>query len=54
MVYKSFDKKSSGDNTSGGPIKSGIMPSNSPSDSGRLSQQLADAFHKSVIRKFEN
>ena len=51
MVYKFFDKKSSGVNTSGGAVsradksavKSEIMSK----------QELAEELHKTIIRKFE-
>ena len=39
MVYKFFDKKSSGTNTLGGAIMQ--------------NQQLAEELHKSIVRKFE-
>ena len=38
-----FDKKSSGSNTSGGAVKSSIMPN----------QELAEELHKAIIRKFD-
>ena len=43
MVCKSFDKKSSDFNTSGGAVKNETMPN----------QQLAEELHKAIIRKFE-
>ena len=43
MVYKFFDKKSSGANISRGAIKTKIMSK----------QQLANKLHKPIIRKFE-
>ena len=43
MVYKFFDKKSSGGNTSSGAIKSEFMSN----------QQLAEELHKPILRKFE-
>ena len=43
MIYKFFDKKSSGVNVSGGAIKTEIMSN----------QQLAEELHKPFIRKFK-
>ena len=43
MVYKFFDKRSSGSNTSGGAVKSEILPN----------QELAEELHKRFNRKFE-
>ena len=43
MFYRCFDKISFGANTSGGAIKSEIIPN----------QQLAEELHKSIIEKFE-
>ena len=43
MVYKFFDKQTSGANTSGGAVKSEIMSN----------QELSEELHKPIIRKFE-
>ena len=43
MVYKYFDKKSCGSNTSGGTVKSEFMPN----------QLLAEELHKPIFCKTE-
>ena len=43
LVYKFFDKNTSGTNVSGGAAKSEIM----------TNQELAEELHKSIIIKFE-
>ena len=51
MVYKLFDKKSSGANASNCAIKCRILPNQRPSH--LTTRQLAYKLHRSMIRKFE-